>query len=158
MQVAELLESQPWLSRQDVESRVRCQVPKDTYNRAQVYIGGVNTFQKSLVASYRSAVEKLLRKGVAFEEIGAEDIKRVAPGVEGCRYHAVIMSSPMFKSSLQVSATPTDSAPKKDIVASAPVAEVHKVVAMLPIPDGCFVEIQVNNDGSKVAVVKKKIG
>ena len=166
-QLASFLKKQPWMTRQELETRVKSPVSKDTFNRAQVYIGGVNDFQKKLFSKYQEAVKTLMRQGKELPRITLWDIQSVVTLSEGCRYHSVIMSSPYL---LEVGAVPPvkkekapDVVKEKPPVIEAPSdvkiskTPAQEVLFMMNLPEGAHVEVREYPNKNKTLFVVKEL-
>jgi hypothetical protein len=124
MRVCRVLSSQTWLSRAQVEVKIGETISKDTYNRAQLCVGGNNAFQKELYQDILKTAHWLLNNRRNVSEMTPELVSQVTSRVSGLRYVKDLRNNPFFLDAVNASRYQTPAAKVAQVQKAAP-----KVVA-----------------------------
>lgn len=96
--LAEYIYKNPSITKADLENVVGYGIAKDTYNRACICAGGVNTFQRDLFNRLEDfAVASAMEGRNYLKEMTPENVLKHIEGIGTCRYLPAIKGSRFFQ-------------------------------------------------------------
>jgi hypothetical protein len=96
--LAEYIYKNPFITKAELESIVGFEITKDTYSRACICAGGVNTFQRDLFNSLEEfAVASAMEGKDYLKEMTPENVLKHIEDIGTCRYLPAIKGSRFFQ-------------------------------------------------------------
>lgn len=149
--LAGMLLEKPHLNRIELEDRIGNSISKDTFNRAQIIIGGVTKFQKELFEDFVKTAVHLESLNKPYKHtLNVSEVQKYTRRTDGLRYGRQIRNSPYFHKAVANRL--------KRLCAPGPEVQQQKVAAIkgyekissIVLERGYDALITVNHNGNKV--------
>jgi hypothetical protein len=143
----------PALTKSALEKLTGTEISKDTFNRAQINVGGVNKFQKDLFEDFVKVAVSLENKGIPYyKALTPSKVKENTGRTDGLRYCTSIKNSSIFQKEVS-SRVGKELAPK---VTEAPAKKgSYQLLSTITLEPGCDVIITLNSSNQKVIEIVK---
>lgn len=149
--LATILLEEPMLSKTELEERIGSPITKDTFNRAQIVLGGVTKFQKELFEDFiKTAVYLETNNKPYRQHLSVSEIQRYTRRKDGLRYGPQIRNSAYFHKAVADRLRGISVPPPVVTKPQAVVTKGYEKISSIILERGYDALLTVDSSGNKV--------